>query len=233
MAVFGHTDDYPDNFDYAHNRRKELSQLDVTNLQKTPDNIKVEQGYHENEEGHLLFWRCFIPTDVKAQTMICFCNGLYYCLVFLKKKRLVKKRILAKHIKNKTGFNGHCEWIEYDIGLELSKRGYMVFMYDHMGHGRSYGKWMAINDFEILVDDAICIFEFGKKKFGHSEMNYFLVGMSMGGAVALQVSRKQDYRSASGIDKNIELQTFNQRWNGCLLAGDTIISIFNFFYTHI
>ena len=66
--------------------------------------------------------------------------------------------------------------------------------------------------------------KFGKKHFGNKNLDYFLMGQSLGGCLALHVSRKQDYRTVN--KKKHKKYEHVLRWNGLILVSP-LVSISN------
>ncbi len=69
------------------------------------------------------------------------------------------------------------------LAAELVARGYAVYALDHRGHGRSAGARANIERFSYLVSDY-CAFV-GRSTRQHLDTPVYLLGHSMGGAVAL------------------------------------------------
>lgn len=65
----------------------------------------------------------------------------------------------------------------------LVRRGYGVYALDHRGHGRSSGRRANIERFSYLVSDLGTFV--GRAQREHPDAALFLVGHSMGGAIAL------------------------------------------------
>ncbi|ETO33831.1 hypothetical protein RFI_03269 [Reticulomyxa filosa] len=161
LQIFGTPTKDPTNFDYSINRRKALQALPLPKLvdKEKLKNIKIVEGYNPNARGELLFYRCFLPQHKKAQGLLFFVSG----------------------------YNADSDHLYYVMGVELANLGYIMFTFDHYGHGRSDGLWTYIHTFDYLVDDACLMSEFAKQQFGHSKMDYFLYGSSMGGCYFIHV----------------------------------------------
>ena len=70
-----------------------------------------------------------------------------------------------------------------ELADDLVARGYAVYALDHRGHGRSSGPRANVGRFSYLVTDlGTCI---GRAQRQHPGAPVFLLGHSMGGAVAL------------------------------------------------
>jgi acylglycerol lipase len=72
------------------------------------------------------------------------------------------------------------------LAERLVARGHGVYALDHRGHGRSSGPRANIERFSYLVSDLGAFF--GRAQRQHPGATAFLVGHSMGGAVALGVA---------------------------------------------
>ncbi|XP_077213936.1 caffeoylshikimate esterase-like isoform X3 [Tasmannia lanceolata] len=89
------------------------------------------------------------------------------------------------------GYGMECSISMKGTGIRLAKVGYAVYGVDYQGHGKSSGLQGYIPNFDDLVNDSsdyftsICEEEENKMKLR------FLLGESMGGAVALLLHRKK------------------------------------------
>lgn len=82
------------------------------------------------------------------------------------------------------GLGEHCGRYEEVAGF-LNELGFDVRSYDHRGHGQSKGKRGVIGHTDALTDDARLVFEdFSRGR----DDTPFLLGHSMGGAVALRAA---------------------------------------------
>eukprot|EP00004_Rigifila_ramosa_P019731 TRINITY_DN504_c0_g1_i1.p1 TRINITY_DN504_c0_g1~~TRINITY_DN504_c0_g1_i1.p1 ORF type:complete len:458 (-),score=111.07 TRINITY_DN504_c0_g1_i1:202-1485(-) len=76
------------------------------------------------------------------------------------------------------------------VAAALNKAGFSVYSHDHQGHGKSQGTRAYFSDFEHLADDAIHYVELCKREIP-AGMPCFLLGHSMGGAVAVRVAQRR------------------------------------------
>jgi len=76
----------------------------------------------------------------------------------------------------------HCGRYEH-VAARLNAGRYAVYAIDHRGHGRSGGRRGNIGRFEWLIADLHTLIESARQ--AHPGLPLFLVGHSMGGAIAL------------------------------------------------
>src|SRR5438132_697741 len=94
------------------------------------------------------------------------------------------------NIRNTTtaGYAVECSMTMRGTGERLAAAGYAVYGLDYEGHGRSDGLQGYVPDFQALVAD--CDAFFTSVVQSHSNRtSRFLLGESMGGAVALLLHR--------------------------------------------
>jgi acylglycerol lipase len=72
---------------------------------------------------------------------------------------------------------------------ELTDMGLAVFAIDHQGHGKSGGVRCYISDFEYFVDDLSYYFD--KIREETDLKKWFVLGHSMGGAIALKLALRR------------------------------------------
>jgi acylglycerol lipase len=77
------------------------------------------------------------------------------------------------------------------VGERLAERGFALYAGDHRGHGRSEGPRALIDRMDNTVEDLDSVVDLAVER--HPERTPFLLGHSMGGAVALAYAiRHQD-----------------------------------------
>jgi acylglycerol lipase len=76
-----------------------------------------------------------------------------------------------------------------ETGTRLARAGYAAYGVDYEGHGKSEGLQGYIPDFDVLVADVDAFFVSIVASTTNTELPRFLLGESMGGAVALLVHR--------------------------------------------
>jgi alpha-beta hydrolase superfamily lysophospholipase len=74
-------------------------------------------------------------------------------------------------------------------GTRLARAGYAVYGVDYEGHGRSEGLQGYVPSFDVLVADLDAFFAAVVASTANTELPRFLLGESMGGAVALLLHR--------------------------------------------
>ncbi|KGN49464.1 hypothetical protein Csa_003642 [Cucumis sativus] len=98
------------------------------------------------------------------------------------------------------GYTCDSGWIFELTGIAIAKLGFLVCSLDLQGHGRSEGAPGSIRDIELLVLDCTQFFDSIREQ--HPNLPAFLYGESLGGAISILISLKQE-----GV------------WNGIVLNG--------------
>uniref|UniRef100_A0A803SSH8 Monoglyceride lipase n=1 Tax=Anolis carolinensis TaxID=28377 RepID=A0A803SSH8_ANOCA len=80
------------------------------------------------------------------------------------------------------GAGEHCCRYD-DLAQMLTGNNFFVFSHDHVGHGKSEGDRMIVSDFHVFVRDCLQHIDLMKKD--HPGLPMFLLGHSMGGAIAI------------------------------------------------
>eukprot|EP01083_Nonionella_stella_P105825 304644_1 len=99
------------------------------------------------------------------------------------------------------GFCDTIDWTPTDIGVHFAKQGFVVFMVDNKGMGRSNGSFGYLTHWEKdIVEPALRLFSYAIDKYIksnetynkiiHEPQNYFVTGHSMGGANAICITLK-------------------------------------------
>uniref|UniRef100_A0A7N0TL66 Serine aminopeptidase S33 domain-containing protein n=1 Tax=Kalanchoe fedtschenkoi TaxID=63787 RepID=A0A7N0TL66_KALFE len=130
------------------------------------NNVKYEEDYITNSRGMKLFTCSWNPTQHHHQqhpkALIFFCHGYAMeCSVSMK-----------------------------DTGMRLATAGYAVHGIDYEGHGKSAGLLGFINNMDCIVHDCTDHFTNISEREGNSKKVRFLLGESMGGAIALLIHQK-------------------------------------------
>uniref|UniRef100_H2Z6F4 Serine aminopeptidase S33 domain-containing protein n=1 Tax=Ciona savignyi TaxID=51511 RepID=H2Z6F4_CIOSA len=86
------------------------------------------------------------------------------------------------------GFGGHCVRFN-ELASYLTKIGGLVFSHDHIGHGESEGYRTTVDDFNKLIRDTYQHVDIMKKQY--SDLPVFLLGQSMGGALAVLAAHER------------------------------------------
>ncbi|WP_416985115.1 alpha/beta fold hydrolase [Streptomyces sp. T028] len=85
------------------------------------------------------------------------------------------------------GYGEHAGRYEELAGV-LTAHGAAVFAPDHMGHGRSDGERVRIEDFEDVVSDVRAVAELARA--AHPEPPLVVIGHSMGGLIAARYTQR-------------------------------------------
>ncbi|KAH7839502.1 hypothetical protein Vadar_005093 [Vaccinium darrowii] len=158
------------NLDFAPARRRVRSafsevqqQLDHCLFKMAPSGIREEEWYERNSRGLEIFCKSWLPKPgVRIKGALCFCHG----------------------------YGDTCTFFFEGIAKHIAASGYGVYAVDHPGFGLSEGLHGYIPSFDHLVDNVI---EQCAKIKGRPEVRglpCFLLGQSMGGAVALKANLK-------------------------------------------
>lgn len=76
----------------------------------------------------------------------------------------------------------HCG--PYDeIAQRLKELSLLAFAHDHVGHGQSEGDRVNVKDFQVYIRDSLQHIDLMKSR--HPDLPVFIVGHSMGGAIAI------------------------------------------------
>ncbi|KAJ3687325.1 hypothetical protein LUZ61_016489 [Rhynchospora tenuis] len=103
---------------------------------------------------------------------------------WLPKKKEPKALIFICH-----GFGAECSVSLTDTAIRLVRAGYAVYGIDYEGHGKSSGKRCYISSFDRIVSDCSNHFKSVAEKAENNNKKRFLYGISMGGAVAINMHR--------------------------------------------
>lgn len=126
-----------------------------------PSNIHLEESYWVNARGMSLCTTIMTPKHCKVKAVVLFCHGYTDCVSF--QKQVETQRFVEQGIAFVA--------IEYE------------------GHGRSDGPFGLVSDWDLLVDDVSSYFsEVACQRFPGKPL--FLMGESMGGAVAFSVHKR-------------------------------------------
>ena len=153
------------------NSQKDLLSLLESELDIDFSTVKIFEEYVETPKKHILFTKRLISKKYLSQD-----NS---------SKLKLKGMIFYCH-----GFTSHISHDELYKAYKFCQNGYIFFMNDHYGHGKSDGTWIGFDSGETLIDDCDYLFEWAKLKYGNkylinnNQHNYYLMGESMGGAIA-------------------------------------------------
>ncbi|CAM0950603.1 unnamed protein product [Alopecurus aequalis] len=138
------------------------------------DDIKYDEEHISNARGAKLFTCQWSPLNHEPKALIFLCHG--YAM--------------------------ECSISMRGTGTRLAKAGFAVHGVDYEGHGKSSGLQGYISCLNDVVGDCSTYFASVCEKEEHRGKRKFLLGESMGGAIALMLHRKEP--------------TF---WDGCILVA--------------
>ncbi|KAJ1379537.1 Serine aminopeptidase, S33 [Sesbania bispinosa] len=127
------------------------------------DGVKMKEVYEVNSRGLKIFSKSWLPEKSPLKAVVCYCHG----------------------------YADTCTFYFEGIARKLASSGYGVFAMDYPGFGLSDGLHGYIPSFENLVDDVIEHFSKVKEQKEYQHLPSFLLGESMGGAIALKIHFKQ------------------------------------------
>ncbi|XP_042377008.1 caffeoylshikimate esterase-like isoform X1 [Zingiber officinale] len=159
------------NMDFAPARRRVRDafadvqgRLDHFLFKMAPTGIQMEERYDINSKGVEIFCKSWLPKPGSAcKAALFFCHG----------------------------YGDTCTFFFEGIAKRIADAGYAVFAMDYPGFGLSQGLHGYIPSFDGLVDQVIEQYAIIRAMNRVKELNHFLLGQSMGGAVALKVHLKQ------------------------------------------
>ncbi|KAD2804277.1 hypothetical protein E3N88_37654 [Mikania micrantha] len=168
------------NLDHAPARRRVRlaftqvqQQLDHVMFKMAPSGIRTEEWFETNSKGQEIFCKSWLPKPgVRIKAAVCFVHG----------------------------YDDTCTFFFEGIAKRIAASGYGVYAIDHPGFGLSEGLHGYVSNFN--VDNIIEQYTKVKGRPEVRGMPRFLLGQSMGGAVALKVHLKEQ-----------------QEWDGVVLVA--------------
>ncbi|KAK7314558.1 hypothetical protein VNO77_33084 [Canavalia gladiata] len=127
------------------------------------DGVKMKEVYEVNSRGLKIFSKSWLPETSPLKAVVCYCHG----------------------------YADTCTFYFEGVARKLASSGYGVFALDYPGFGLSDGLHGYIPSFENLVNDVVEHFSKIKEKKEYQDLPSFLLGESMGGAIALKIHFKQ------------------------------------------
>ncbi|XP_008803546.1 caffeoylshikimate esterase [Phoenix dactylifera] len=159
------------NLDFAPARRRVRAafldvqqRLDHFLFKMAPKGIQEDERYQVNSKGVEVFWKRWLPqAGVSTRAALFFCHG----------------------------YGDTCTFFFEGIAKRIAASGYAVYAMDYPGFGLSQGLHGYIPSFDGMVDHVIEQYTLVRATKEVRELPHFLLGQSMGGAVALKVHLKQ------------------------------------------
>lgn len=138
--------------------------LDHYLFQMAPPGIRTEEWYELNSKHQEIFCKSWLPKPgVRIKAALCFCHG----------------------------YGDTCTFFFEGIAKQIAASGYGVYAIDHPGFGLSEGLHGYISSFDDIVDNVIEQYTIIKGRPEVRGVPRFLLGQSMGGAVAIKVHLKE------------------------------------------
>ncbi|KAG0459711.1 hypothetical protein HPP92_022839 [Vanilla planifolia] len=138
--------------------------LDHFLFKMAPSEIQIKEFYETNSKGREIFWKYWLPKPgVLPKASLFFCHG----------------------------YGDTCTFFFEGIAKRIVAAGYGVYAMDFPGFGLSEGLHGYIHSFDELVDDVIEQYARIRERTEVRGLQHFILGQSMGGAVALKVHLKQ------------------------------------------
>ncbi|KAF3326676.1 Caffeoylshikimate esterase [Carex littledalei] len=138
--------------------------LDHVLFKMAPKDIQMEETYETNSKGVEIFWKSWLPpVGISRKAALFFCHG----------------------------YGDTCTFFFDGIAKQIAHAGYAVYAMDYPGFGLSYGLHGYIPSFDGMVDHVIEQYNRIKGRKELKGLRHFLLGQSMGGAVALKVHLKR------------------------------------------
>ncbi|KAH0466404.1 hypothetical protein IEQ34_003642 [Dendrobium chrysotoxum] len=138
--------------------------LDHFLFKAAPSGILMEERYERNSKGLEVFWKSWLPNlGIATKATLFFCHG----------------------------YGDTCTFFFEGIAKRIAAAGYGVYAMDYPGFGLSEGLHGYIPSFDEMVDHVIEQYARIRERREVAELQHFILGQSMGGAVALKVHLKQ------------------------------------------
>jgi len=84
------------------------------------------------------------------------------------------------------------------VARALTAAGFVVYLVDHQGHGRSEGRRLFVHHFHDFAEDVLMFVRLAKKQNPELASSVFMMGHSLGGAVAIDavLTAPDEFRGA-------------------------------------
>ncbi|KAJ8759887.1 hypothetical protein K2173_009988 [Erythroxylum novogranatense] len=127
------------------------------------EGIRYDEEFIENSRGLNLFTCSWIPINQEPKALVFICHG--YAM--------------------------ECSITMDSTAMRLAKAGYAIHGIDYEGHGKSDGIQGYVECMDYVIDDCCNHFSSICEKTENNGKMRYMLGESLGGAVALLVHRKQ------------------------------------------
>uniref|UniRef100_A0A6A7G919 Caffeoylshikimate esterase n=1 Tax=Hirondellea gigas TaxID=1518452 RepID=A0A6A7G919_9CRUS len=156
-------------------------------------NVVERKELWENGRGLQLFTHCWLPKEEEPKAIIFQCVGYAY----------------------------YNSWLPSLFARKLASNGFAVYGIDYEGQGLSDGLNGYIPNFDTLISD--CDRYFGQIALKYPNLKKFLLGESMGGAVALLLHfRDKDRKTEATSDESKQDETYSVRYDGAVLLAPMV-----------
>lgn len=126
-------------------------------------NVMYDEEFVLNSRGLKLFACKWIPMNQEPKALVFICHG----------------------------YGMECSITMNSTAIRLAKAGYAVYGLDYEGHGKSAGLQGYVENMDYVINDCSSHFTSICEKQENKEKMRYLLGESMGGAVALLLHRKK------------------------------------------
>ncbi|XP_011027095.1 PREDICTED: caffeoylshikimate esterase-like [Populus euphratica] len=126
-------------------------------------NVMYDEEFVLNSRGLKLFACKWIPMNQEPKALVFICHG----------------------------YGMECSITMNSTAIRLAKAGYAVYGLDYEGHGKSAGLQGYVENMDYVINDCSSHFTSICEKQENKEKMRYLLGESMGGAVALLIHRKK------------------------------------------
>lgn len=156
---------------WEHGRRKARQPFKKSQKVYEMFGVTSSEEYFINSRGVELFCKQWLPLHGSPRAVLFYCHG----------------------------YGDTCTHTFEDEAIKLASEQFAVVSMDYEGHGLSAGLHCDVRKFSNLVDDVIEVSSGLRMRADFAGLPFFLYGESMGGAVAIQVHRRQPHAWAGAL----------------------------------